>query len=87
MYEMQGPHVARHVADLLIPQPAFACLAIPPVRLAREGSGFPVLAEPLGSPPRWPADQVVSEFLLPAQRAAQGFPLTFSRFFCHPQAT
>jgi len=27
----------------------------------------------------------MSEFLLPRTPAAQGLPLTFSRFFCHPQ--
>jgi hypothetical protein len=42
---------------------------------------------PLESPPKRPAVQVVSEFLLPPAALVQEVSLTFSRFFFHPQDT
>jgi len=85
MYEMQGPHVAQHDADLPIPRLPNSLPGLPPYCKPRAMSGSPDLALPLGSPPRWPAVQVVSEFLLPPAGVRKRFSLTFSRFFCHPQ--
>ncbi len=72
-------------ADQPIPQPFCALPGLPPYSQTRARPGPPVLALPLELPPRWPAVQVVREFLLRPAWPTQGFSITFSRFFYDPQ--
>jgi hypothetical protein len=86
MYEMQGPHGRRTNATCRF----LSChtLRCATIRFAdRATPGCPSLAQTLGVAPGWLAIQLVNEFLLPGRGRAQGLPLTFSRFFCHPQDT
>jgi len=76
---------SRRATDLPIPQ----LIRAPPDRhLANSPHaipGPPVSRRLSGLPPRWPAVQVVNEFLLPARPGSQGLSIISSRFFCCPQ--
>ena len=79
---LTGP---QRATDLPIPRliralpdrhPANSPYAIPGPPASRRLSGLP---------PRWPAVQVVNEFVLPARAAPQGLSVISSRLFCYPQ--
>jgi hypothetical protein len=70
---------SRHATDLPIPR---LIPALPDRHLADSPfaiSGPPASRRPSGLPPRWPAVQVVNDFLLPAPTGAQGLSSNLSK--------
>jgi hypothetical protein len=76
---------ASRATDLPIPR---LVRTLPDRHLANSPYALPVPRlrdDSRGCPRRWPAVQVVNEFLLLARAGTQGLSVISSRFFCYPQ--